>query len=111
MELRLIYKNNKRRSDESDLRFILAFDYCVAVVLPSQVLQWDLLQLELCPNVHLLPLLRIFEVLNQKGYKKTFKNKRFDNSFYTTEGYAFPVKLLEDSTYRWVRKINMKGVS
>ena len=48
---------------------------------------------------------------NQKGYKKTFKNKRFDNSFYTTEGYAFPVKLLEDSTYRWVRKINMKGVS
>ena len=39
------------------------------------------------------------------GYKKSLRNKRYNNTTYETVGYAFPTDILDDLSPRWLRKV------
>ena len=51
------------------------------------------------------------ELLVKKGYKKRLKNYRYDGSTYTSEGFAFPRRMLESQNVTWMTLVEMPEVA
>ena len=45
------------------------------------------------------------EMFDYLGYQKRLKNKRWNGGTYETVGYAFPIRILEDLSPKWMRKV------